>query len=76
VVRARRGRAIHSHPVGARVRFEASKGAPLAIRVGQKIPEIKIKTSGMKDISTGELYAGKKVELFAVPDAFTPTCSE
>ena len=31
---------------------------------------------GMKNPTTGELFAGKKVVLFAVPGAFTPTCSE
>jgi glutaredoxin/glutathione-dependent peroxiredoxin len=30
---------------------------------------------GPKDISTEEIFAGKKVVLFAVPGAFTPTCS-
>jgi peroxiredoxin len=30
---------------------------------------------GPKDISTEELFAGKKVVLFALPGAFTPTCS-
>jgi peroxiredoxin len=29
----------------------------------------------MEEISTGELFAGKKVVMFAVPGAFTPTCS-
>jgi len=48
----------------------------MSIQVGEKIPDVTIKTSGMKDLSTGELCAGKKVVLFAVPGAFTPTCSE
>jgi peroxiredoxin len=48
----------------------------MAIQVGDKIPDVTIKTSGMKDVSTGELCSGKKVVLFAVPGAFTPTCSE
>ncbi len=30
----------------------------------------------MQDVSTAQLCAGKKVVLFAVPGAFTPTCSE
>lgn len=48
----------------------------MAIQVGEQIPNVTIKTSGMQDISTGDLCAGKKVVLFSVPGAFTPTCSE
>jgi peroxiredoxin len=50
----------------------------MAIQVGEKIPDVSIKTmadGGMQDVSTAELCAGKKVVLFAVPGAFTPTCS-
>lgn len=50
----------------------------MAIQVGDKIPNVSIKTmadGGMQDVSTAELCAGKKVVLFAVPGAFTPTCS-
>ena len=50
----------------------------MAIAVGDKIPSAKLKTmtaEGPKDISTDEIFNGKKVVLFAVPGAFTPTCS-
>jgi peroxiredoxin len=50
----------------------------MSIQVGEKIPSVKLKTmsgGNMKDVSTDELFAGKKVVLFAVPGAFTPTCS-
>ncbi len=48
------------------------------VKVGDKIPSVKIKTKtadGVKDVDTGELFAGKKAVLFALPGAFTPTCS-
>jgi peroxiredoxin len=51
----------------------------MAITVGERIPEASFKQfteNGMQDISTRELFAGKKVVLFAVPGAFTPTCSD
>ncbi len=50
----------------------------MAISVGDKIPAGTLKISapdGIKDVSTDELFGGKKVVLFAVPGAFTPTCS-
>ena len=50
----------------------------MTIAVGDKIPSggFKIMTGeGPKDISTDEVFKGKKVVLFAVPGAFTPGCS-
>ena len=50
----------------------------MAVKEGDKVPsaKLKVKTSdGMKDVNTDEYFKGKKVILFAVPGAFTPTCS-
>ena len=50
----------------------------MTIQVGDSIPEVTLKTMGEKgpqDITTGEIFSGKKVVMFAVPGAFTPTCS-
>ncbi len=50
----------------------------MAIQVGERIPESTLKTmseKGPTDISTDEIFSGKKVVLFAVPGAFTPGCS-
>ena len=51
----------------------------MAIKEGDRIPDLKLKTpnaDGMpQDVTTGELFKGKKVVLFAVPGAFTPLCS-
>jgi len=51
---------------------------PMTISVGDKLPEATFKTmtaDGAKAITTAEIFPGKKVVLFAVPGAFTPTCS-
>jgi len=50
----------------------------MAIQVGGKVPSAKVKVvraDGTKEANTAELFAGKKVVLFAVPGAFTPLCS-
>ena len=50
----------------------------MTIQVGDKIPEGMFTVMGAEGptgLSTGDLFAGKKVVLFAVPGAFTPTCS-
>ncbi|MDN3525919.1 peroxiredoxin [Halomonas sabkhae] len=50
----------------------------MTIAIGDRIPDITLKTNGdqgPEDIATGELFAGKRVVLFAVPGAFTPGCS-
>ena len=50
----------------------------MTLATGDKIPDVTLKTNGAdgpQDISTGELFAGKRVVLFAVPGAFTPGCS-
>ena len=48
----------------------------MPIEIGQKIPDVKLKMVDGQDVSTAELFHGKKVVLFAVPGAFTPTCSD
>ena len=48
------------------------------IKVGDTIPGMKLTMAtaeGPKETSTDDIFAGKKVVLFAVPGAFTPTCS-
>ncbi len=49
------------------------------IKVGDAIPAMKLMRStadGPKEVTTEELFKGRKVALFAVPGAFTPTCSQ
>jgi glutaredoxin/glutathione-dependent peroxiredoxin len=50
----------------------------MTIKVGDKIPSatlMQMKDGGPKPITTSELFDGKKVVVFALPGAFTPTCS-
>ena len=50
----------------------------MAIQAGDKIPACTLKTmsgEGPADITTDEIFSGKKVVLFALPGAFTPGCS-
>ncbi len=50
----------------------------MTIKAGDTIPAATLKTMGEKgpvDISTDQIFGGKKVLLFAVPGAFTPGCT-
>ena len=50
----------------------------MTIKVGDRIPTASLKhmtADGMQTITTDQLFKGKKVVLFALPGAFTPTCS-
>jgi peroxiredoxin len=49
----------------------------MTIKAGERMPEGKFKTMGEKgtqDLTTAQLFDGKRVVLFSVPGAFTPTC--
>lgn len=48
------------------------------IKVGDKIPSVKLRhktPDGVKEITTDEIFNGKRVVVFGLPGAFTPTCS-
>ena len=49
----------------------------MTIKVGDRIPNatLNVLKDGVQAISTDEIFKGKKVVLFSVPGAFTPTCS-
>jgi peroxiredoxin len=49
----------------------------MTIKVGDKLPETTFTVmgdEGPKQVSTADVFGGKKVALFAVPGAYTPTC--
>ena len=50
----------------------------MTISVGDKLPDVKLvkaTENGPEQVSSAEYFKGKKVALFSVPGAFTPTCS-
>ena len=50
----------------------------MTIKVGDRIPDVQLTLAtpeGPMPVKTGDYFAGKKVALFAVPGAYTPTCS-
>jgi peroxiredoxin len=50
----------------------------MTIKVGDKIPSVTLKhlaADGMQDLSTDSVFGGKKIVMFSVPGAYTPTCS-
>ncbi|MBO0735946.1 MAG: peroxiredoxin [Alphaproteobacteria bacterium] len=51
----------------------------MTIKVGDRLPSVVLKQvtpEGPKEVTTDDFFRGKKVALFAVPGAFTPTCSQ
>src|SRR3954465_3434150 len=50
----------------------------MTIQAGERLPDVPLSIAsadGPKPTTSGEFFAGKRVALFAVPGAFTPTCS-
>jgi peroxiredoxin len=60
--------AVH-HPTGDQ---------PMTIQVGDRLPDVPLTLAtpdGPVPVKSGDYFAGKRVALFAVPGAYTPTCS-
>ena len=50
----------------------------MAIKVGDTLPDVKLAKAtenGPETVQSGDYFKGKRVALFSVPGAFTPTCS-
>ena len=50
----------------------------MALQVGDRIPDVSLTLAtpeGPIPVKSGDYFAGKRVALFAVPGAYTPTCS-
>ncbi|WP_019997028.1 peroxiredoxin [Aureimonas ureilytica] len=50
----------------------------MTLSIGDRLPEANFRTpgeDGPKVVTTNDIFAGKTVVLFAVPGAFTPTCT-
>ena len=50
----------------------------MSISVGDKIPDVKLvkaTAEGPQPVQSAEYFAGRRIALFSVPGAFTPTCS-
>ena len=47
------------------------------IKVGDELPQgiLRTKTATIHELKTDDMFSGKKVVLFSLPGAFTPTCS-
>src|SRR5688572_16831805 len=72
-------RAYGRTPLGPAISGAKAEGdPPMTIKVGDKVPNVTITEAtaeGPKPVQTDEFFKGKTVALFALPGAFTPTCS-
>lgn len=50
----------------------------MTIQAGDRLPEVQLQRirEGVENVASRDLFDGRKVVIFAVPGAFTPTCSE
>lgn len=67
-----------SHASPARNAAQLFPEKMMTIKIGDRLPDaklVKVTPDGPDQVSTGDFFAGRRVALFSVPGAFTPTCS-
>jgi glutaredoxin/glutathione-dependent peroxiredoxin len=67
-----------AYPAAPQSPGRSRKDKKMSIKVGEKIPPVSLKymdKDGIQTVKTDDLFKNKKVVLFALPGAFTPTCS-
>jgi peroxiredoxin len=67
----------YAEPKSRFIRY-AKEFLKMTIQAGDRLPDVPLaiaSAEGPKPTTSGEYFAGKRVALFAVPGAFTPTCS-
>jgi glutaredoxin/glutathione-dependent peroxiredoxin len=73
------GKSLRPPYAGRICRFNRREGDNvMTINVGDRLPDVPLAiatSDGPQPTTSGEFFAGKRVALFAVPGAFTPTCS-
>jgi peroxiredoxin len=72
-------RQLHEQDEALSTRWTGQEGTfEMTIAKGDKLPDVtlvKATADGPQKVQSGEYFKGKKVALFSVPGAFTPTCS-
>ncbi len=63
----------------ARINLKSGEDQRVTIKVGDRLPDATFTvmgSDGPKPVKTADVFAGKKVALFAIPGAYTPTCHQ
>src|SRR6476469_8407568 len=71
-------RPSYGGPKARLIRSKRRSLAAMTIQKGDRLPDVPLTIAtadGPKPTTSAEFFAGKRVALFAVPGAFTPTCS-
>jgi peroxiredoxin len=72
------GSGVNAYLIGTFRPHPHFRSLPMTVQIGDRIPSANLTRAtddGPRPVTTDEVFAGKTVALFAVPGAFTPTCS-